>query len=83
MQSRHVELPATATQGQVEAAVAELAADPEVHGILVQLPLPDGLDADAVLQLIPAEKDVDGLTERSLGGSCAASPASFRARRSA
>ena len=42
MRPRHVDLPATASQGQVEAAVAELAADPDVHGILVQLPLPDG-----------------------------------------
>ena len=47
MQPRHVDLPATASQGQVEAAVAELAADPDVHGILVQLPLPAGLDPDA------------------------------------
>ena len=67
MQSRHVDLPATASQGQVEAAVAELSADPDVHGILVQLPLPDGLDPEAVLALIPPEKDVDGLTERSMG----------------
>ena len=48
MRPRHVDLPATAPQGQVEAAVAELSADPDVHGILVQLPLPAGLDADAV-----------------------------------
>ena len=47
MRPRHVDLPATASQGQVEAAVAELAADPDVHGILVQLPLPAGLDPDA------------------------------------
>jgi methylenetetrahydrofolate dehydrogenase (NADP+)/methenyltetrahydrofolate cyclohydrolase len=67
MRSRNVELPASATQGQVEAAVAELAADADVHGILVQLPLPSGLDPDAVLGLIPPEKDVDGLTDRSLG----------------
>ena len=67
LQSRHVDLPATASQGQVEAAVAELSADPDVHGILVQLPLPDGLDPEAVLALIPPEKDVDGLTERSMG----------------
>ncbi len=67
LQSRNIELPATATQGEVEAAVAELAADAGVHGILVQLPLPDGLDAEAVLQLIPPDKDVDGLTERSMG----------------
>lgn len=67
MQSRNVELPATVGQGQLEASVAELAADASVHGILVQLPLPSGLDADAVLALIPSDKDVDGLTERSLG----------------
>jgi methylenetetrahydrofolate dehydrogenase (NADP+)/methenyltetrahydrofolate cyclohydrolase len=67
LQPRHVDLPATAPQGQVEAAVAELSADPDVHGILVQLPLPAGLDPDAVIDLIPPEKDVDGLTERSMG----------------
>lgn len=67
MASRHVELPGTIGQAELEATVAELAADPEVHGILVQLPLPDGLDAEAVLDLIPPEKDVDGLTERSMG----------------
>ena len=38
-----------------------------MHGILVQLPLPDGLDPEPVLDLVPAEKDVDGLTERSMG----------------
>ncbi len=67
MISRHTDLPATATQGEVEATVRELADDPTVHGILVQLPLPDGLDPEPVLDLIPAEKDVDGLTERSMG----------------
>jgi methylenetetrahydrofolate dehydrogenase (NADP+) / methenyltetrahydrofolate cyclohydrolase len=67
LQSRHVELSSAASQAEVEATVAELAADPSVHGILVQLPLPDGLDAERVLDLIPPEKDVDGLTERSMG----------------
>jgi methylenetetrahydrofolate dehydrogenase (NADP+)/methenyltetrahydrofolate cyclohydrolase len=65
--SRHVELPEDATQDDVEHAVRSLADDPEVHGILVQLPLPAGLDAEAVLDLVPPEKDVDGLTERSMG----------------
>jgi methylenetetrahydrofolate dehydrogenase (NADP+) / methenyltetrahydrofolate cyclohydrolase len=65
--SHHVDLPATATQAEVEAAVRELVADDAVHGILVQLPLPDGLDPEPVLDLIPPEKDVDGLTERSMG----------------
>ena len=67
LHSRNVELPATASQGDVERAVAALAADADVHGILVQLPLPEGLDAEPVLDLIPPDKDVDGLTERSLG----------------
>ena len=67
MVSKHVELPATATQAEVEAAVRGLAADPDVHGILVQLPLPKGLDEEAVLDLVPADKDVDGLTEASMG----------------
>jgi len=67
MVSRHVELGAEATQAEVEEAVRDLARDPDVHGILVQLPLPDGLDAEPVLDLIPPEKDVDGLTERSMG----------------
>lgn len=67
MVSRNETLPATATQAEVEARVASLAADPAVHGILVQSPLPDGLDFDAVLQHVPATKDVDGLTEASLG----------------
>ena len=67
MISRGVNLPATATQAQVEQAVAELVADKSVHGILVQLPLPKHIDTESVLGLLPVEKDVDGLTERSLG----------------
>ena len=67
MVSKGVELPDDATQAEVEAAVAELVDDPEVHGILVQLPLPDHLDPEPVLALVPPEKDVDGLTERSMG----------------
>lgn len=67
LQSRNVELPPTASQDEVEAAVQALADDPDVHGILVQLPLPDGLDAERVLDLVPPDKDVDGLTERSMG----------------
>jgi methylenetetrahydrofolate dehydrogenase (NADP+) / methenyltetrahydrofolate cyclohydrolase len=65
--SRNVELPVTAEQGEVESVVAGLAGDPTVHGILVQLPLPGSLDPDPVIDLIPPEKDVDGLTERSMG----------------
>lgn len=62
-----VHLEEDATQEQVEAEVRKLAEDPTVHGILVQLPLPKHLDAEPVLALLPPEKDVDGLTERSMG----------------
>jgi methylenetetrahydrofolate dehydrogenase (NADP+) / methenyltetrahydrofolate cyclohydrolase len=65
--SRHTDLPATASQAQVNDTIAALAADPTVHGILWQFPLPDGLDMEEVLEQIPFEKDVDGLTERSMG----------------
>jgi methylenetetrahydrofolate dehydrogenase (NADP+)/methenyltetrahydrofolate cyclohydrolase len=59
--SRRVSLPADASQQQVLDAVAELNADPAVHGIIVQLPLPDGLDPVAVQEAIDPAKDVDGL----------------------
>jgi methylenetetrahydrofolate dehydrogenase (NADP+)/methenyltetrahydrofolate cyclohydrolase len=65
--SKHVDLPATASQAEVESVVRGLAVDHAVHGILVQLPLPDGLDPEPVIDLIPPDKDVDGLTERSMG----------------
>ena len=67
MVSQHIGLTAAATQAEVEDAVAGMAADPDVHGILVQLPLPEGLDPEPVLDLVPPEKDIDGLTERSMG----------------
>ena len=67
MVSRNEVLPASAGQAAVETAVARLAADPTVHGILVQSPLPAGYDEEAVLALIPADKDVDGLTTQSMG----------------
>lgn len=54
-------------QARLNEAVAELATDPAVHGILVQMPLPRHLDAEQVLEAIPADKDVDGLTSESLG----------------
>ena len=67
MVSKGLQLPADASQAQVEKAVSELVADKSVHGILVQLPLPKHINTEAVLALLPVEKDVDGLTERSLG----------------
>jgi methylenetetrahydrofolate dehydrogenase (NADP+)/methenyltetrahydrofolate cyclohydrolase len=57
---RTLRLPADLAQSELEARVRALGADTLVHGILVQLPLPRGLDAPAVLRCIPPEKDVDG-----------------------
>jgi methylenetetrahydrofolate dehydrogenase (NADP+) / methenyltetrahydrofolate cyclohydrolase len=61
------DLPADATQEQVEAAVEELNADPDCTGYIVQLPLPIGLDAGRVLRLMDPEKDADGLHPVNLG----------------
>lgn len=61
------ELPATATQDEVENLVQELNQDPEVHGILVQLPLPNGLDDERILRTISIEKDVDGFHPLNIG----------------
>ena len=61
------DLPADATQQQVEDAVAQLNADPACTGFLVQLPLPAGLDGQRVLGLIDPAKDADGLQPVNLG----------------
>lgn len=61
------ELPATASQQEVEELVRELNQNPLVNGILVQLPLPDGLDEEAILSLISLNKDVDGFHPVNIG----------------
>lgn len=60
-------LPADVSQRQAEELVDALAADDEVHGILVQLPLPAHLDAERILARIPAAKDVDGFCAENIG----------------
>jgi 5,10-methylene-tetrahydrofolate dehydrogenase/methenyl tetrahydrofolate cyclohydrolase len=67
MESFGFKLPADASQSQVEGLVRELNADPRVNGILVQLPLPSGLDDEAVLNSISLEKDVDGFHPINIG----------------
>jgi len=57
----------TASQQEVEGLVAELNADPRINGILVQLPLPSGLDEEKVLNVIDLEKDVDGFHPVNIG----------------
>lgn len=61
-----VRMPAETSQADLLATVRELGADPAVHGILVQMPLPEHLDEDAVVRAIAPEKDVDGLTPASV-----------------
>jgi methylenetetrahydrofolate dehydrogenase (NADP+)/methenyltetrahydrofolate cyclohydrolase len=65
--SIRVDLPATATQADVEDAIRTLNADPAVTGYIVQLPLPQGLDQQAALELIDPAKDADGLHPMNLG----------------
>jgi methylenetetrahydrofolate dehydrogenase (NADP+)/methenyltetrahydrofolate cyclohydrolase len=65
--SIEVELPAEATQAEIEAKVRELNEDPACTGFIVQLPLPKHVNAPAVLELIDPAKDADGLHPISLG----------------
>ncbi|MFJ4820483.1 bifunctional methylenetetrahydrofolate dehydrogenase/methenyltetrahydrofolate cyclohydrolase FolD [Streptomyces sp. NPDC088801] len=67
MTDLHRHLPAETTQDDAAALIDELAADPTVSGILVQLPTPAHLDAAALLARIPAHKDIDGLTAVNAG----------------
>ncbi|HEX3675723.1 MAG TPA: bifunctional methylenetetrahydrofolate dehydrogenase/methenyltetrahydrofolate cyclohydrolase FolD [Rhizomicrobium sp.] len=65
--SFHYSLPKDASEAEVLARVAALNADPDVHGILVQLPLPKQVSEAAVLELLDPAKDVDALTATNAG----------------
>ena len=67
MQSKHVQLPVDISMSDASHEITKLAEDQSVNGILIQLPLPKQLDTHKILDLLPAEKDVDGLTEKNLG----------------
>ena len=67
MNSIQVELPADATQADVEAEIDRLNADETCHGYIVQLPLPRHLDTDRILERIDPAKDADGLHPTNLG----------------
>ncbi|MBN9583387.1 MAG: bifunctional methylenetetrahydrofolate dehydrogenase/methenyltetrahydrofolate cyclohydrolase FolD [Afipia sp.] len=67
MMSFEHRLPADTTQDQLMTLIGQLNADPGVHGILVQLPLPRHLDADLVINAIEPIKDVDGFTVQNVG----------------
>lgn len=67
IESFHHELPGTTPQAEIMELIEKLNGDPKVHGILVQLPLPDGIEEEDVLRLIDVEKDVDGFHPLNLG----------------
>lgn len=67
IESIRVELPATASEAEVRAAVAGLNSDPSVTGYITQLPLPKGIDKNAILELMDPAKDADGLHPINLG----------------
>ncbi len=67
IESFHHELPDDASQEEVEKLIQTLNADSKVHGILVQLPLPAGLDEEQILRTISIEKDVDGFHPVNIG----------------
>ena len=65
--SRDYDLPATATQAELTVLIDRLNADPEIHGILVQLPLPAHIDATTLINRIDPRKDVDGFHPENIG----------------
>ena len=67
IRSHHAQLGNDATQAEVEALIDEMNADPSIHSILVQLPLPNGINEEQILLRINPEKDVDGLHPTNLG----------------
>lgn len=67
LHSRQITLPADASQAEVLGLVARLNADPEIHGILVQLPMPAHIDEREILEAIHPGKDVDGFHPMNVG----------------
>lgn len=67
IESIRVDLPETATPAEIRAAVTDLNAHPEVTGYIIQLPLPAGIDENAMLELMDPAKDADGLHPTNLG----------------
>mgnify|MGYP001199409986 FL=1 len=67
IKSMHVNLPGNISQSELEQKISELGNDATINGILIQMPLPKGLNEDSVIEMIPTNKDVDGLKEQNLG----------------
>ena len=67
MHSLEVVMHAETTQAELEAKIDEVSADPAIHGLIVQMPLPSHLDTEAAIERIPFAKDADGLTSGAMG----------------
>ncbi|NYF09734.1 methylenetetrahydrofolate dehydrogenase (NADP+)/methenyltetrahydrofolate cyclohydrolase [Leifsonia sp. AK011] len=67
IESIRLDLPATASPLEIEAAIASLNENPDVTGYIIQLPLPKGIDENAMLELMDPDKDADGLHPTNLG----------------
>ena len=74
VRSQQIDYPASVTQAELIGRISKLNADPGVHGILVQLPLPKHIDSARVLESIAPAKDVDGFHEANLGALMAGRP---------
>ena len=74
VRSQQIDYPASVTQEELIAQIRKLNADPAVHGILVQLPLPKHIDAARVLETVAPHKDADGFHESNLGALLAGKP---------
>ena len=74
MHSEKITYDATVDQATVLNKIAELNADPNIHGILVQLPLPKHFDEESVLEAIAADKDVDGFHAENVGALAQGNP---------
>ena len=74
VRSQQIDYPASVTQEELIGRIRKLNADPAVHGILVQLPLPKQIDSARVLEAVAPHKDVDGFHEANLGALLAGRP---------
>ncbi len=78
MHSVTIRLPATTSQAELLATIDKLNADPAIHGMLVQLPLPKAMNSDQVLRRIDPRKDVDGFHPENVGKLVTGDPTAFR-----
>ncbi|MFI5210166.1 MAG: bifunctional methylenetetrahydrofolate dehydrogenase/methenyltetrahydrofolate cyclohydrolase FolD [Gemmatimonadales bacterium] len=78
MHSVTIRLPAEASQGELLATIDRLNADPAIHGMLVQLPLPKAMNSEQVLRRIDPRKDVDGFHPENVGKLVTGDPTAFR-----